>query len=63
MRSTTLLSVEQYLSTTFRPDCDYVEGQIRERNVGEGGREAKDGVLRTEYPPIEVPLAGIFSLL
>jgi Uma2 family endonuclease len=29
------LSVEQYLSTTYRPDCDYVDGELLERNVGE----------------------------
>lgn len=31
----TLASVEEYLSTTFRPDCEYVNGVIEERNVGE----------------------------
>jgi Uma2 family endonuclease len=33
--SVTIISVEQYLSTSYRPDCDYVEGEVRERNVGE----------------------------
>lgn len=31
----TLISVEEYLSTSYRPDCDYVDGQIEERNLGE----------------------------
>jgi Uma2 family endonuclease len=31
----TLVSVQEYLSTTYRPDCDYVDGVIEERNVGE----------------------------
>jgi Uma2 family endonuclease len=26
---------EQYLRTVFRPDCDFVDGRIEERNVGE----------------------------
>jgi len=30
----TLVSVEEYLSSTFRPDCDYVDGRVLERNVG-----------------------------
>jgi Uma2 family endonuclease len=30
-----LVSVEQYLKTTYRPDCDYVDGEVRERNLGE----------------------------
>ena len=29
-----LVSVEEYMATTFRPDCDYVDGRILERNVG-----------------------------
>ena len=35
MPSGTLISVEQYLATSYRPDCDYVEGRIEERNLGE----------------------------
>jgi Uma2 family endonuclease len=29
------ISVHEYLSTSYRPDCDYVDGRIEERNVGE----------------------------
>jgi len=35
MQAATLISVSEYLSTTYRPDCDYVDGKIVERNVGE----------------------------
>jgi Uma2 family endonuclease len=35
MPTGTLLSVEEYLATSYRPDCDYVDGQILERNLGE----------------------------
>ena len=28
------VTVEEYLSTAYRPDCDYVEGEILERNLG-----------------------------
>lgn len=31
----TLVSVEGYLHTAYRPDCDYVDGVLVERNVGE----------------------------
>ena len=34
MSTGTLISVEEYLRTSFDPDCDFVEGEIRERNVG-----------------------------
>ena len=30
-----LVSVEEYLHTVYRPDCDYVDGVLVERNVGE----------------------------
>jgi Uma2 family endonuclease len=30
-----LISVEDYLNTTYRPDVDYVDGEIEERNLGE----------------------------
>ena len=30
-----LVSVEEYLSTSYRPDCDYVDGEVQERSVPE----------------------------
>jgi Uma2 family endonuclease len=30
-----LVSEEEYLRTSYRPDCDFVEGRVEERNVGE----------------------------
>ena len=33
--ATTAVSIHEYLSTSYRPDCDYVDGEIRERNLGE----------------------------
>jgi Uma2 family endonuclease len=33
--TTTLVSVEEYLATDYEPDCDYVDGALEERNVGE----------------------------
>ena len=35
MRAGTLISVSEYLSTSYRPDCDYVDGEVLERNLGE----------------------------
>jgi Uma2 family endonuclease len=35
MRTHELVSVHEYLATCYRPDCDYVDGMIEERNVGE----------------------------
>ena len=35
MQTATLPSVSEYLSTSYSPDCDYVDGVILERNLGE----------------------------
>lgn len=35
MSATTGVSLEEYLATSYRPDCDYLEGELLERNVGE----------------------------
>lgn len=32
-----LISVREYLRSSFSPDCEYVDGRIEERNVGEKG--------------------------
>lgn len=29
------ISVQEYLKTVYRPDCDYVDGIIEDRNLGE----------------------------
>jgi Uma2 family endonuclease len=33
--STALLSIDEYLRTSFHPDADFVDGEIEERNLGE----------------------------
>ena len=35
MDATTLISVEEYLSSGYDPDMDYVDGELEDRNVGE----------------------------
>lgn len=35
MGARTLIPVEVYLTTVYRPDCDYVDGEVLERNLGE----------------------------
>jgi hypothetical protein len=34
MATGALVSVDEYLSTSYDPDCDYVDGVVEERNVG-----------------------------
>jgi Uma2 family endonuclease len=40
-----MISVAEYLNTSYRPDCDYVDGQVVERNVGEREHSRPQGLL------------------
>ena len=33
--ATTQVSLDEYLRTDYEPDCDYVDGELEERNLGE----------------------------
>ena len=35
MSTAALIPVSEYLSSIYHPDCDYVEGELEERNMGE----------------------------
>jgi Uma2 family endonuclease len=35
VQAATLVPVEEYLSTSYDPDCEYVDGPIVERNLGD----------------------------
>lgn len=35
MATTVSIPVSEYLRTVYRPDCDYVDGEVQERNLGE----------------------------
>ena len=45
MASRTLISVEEYLGTSYRPDCDYVDGEVVERNLGEWDHSSTQGAI------------------
>ena len=53
MGAVTLVPVEEYLSTSYEPDCDYVDGELEDRNAGEKGHAKAQGNLylhlRTHY--------------
>ena len=44
------ISLSEYLETSYRPDCEYVDGEIRERNVG-----------KWEHARVQALLAAWFS--
>ena len=35
MASGTLVPLGEYLETVYEPDCEYIDGELVERNVGE----------------------------
>ena len=43
MKSAALISVAEYLRTAYSPDCDYVDGEVLERNVGEKDHSTLQG--------------------
>jgi len=36
MAASTQVSLSEYLGTVYKPDCEYIDGELIERNVGEG---------------------------
>src|SRR5580692_994517 len=50
MASTTHIPVSEYLRTVFRPDREFIDGEIRERNVG-----------KYEHARVQALLAGWFN--
>jgi Uma2 family endonuclease len=43
VKSAALISVAEYLRTAYSPDCDYVDGEVLERNVGEKDHSTLQG--------------------
>jgi len=49
MATPVLIPVSEYLNTTYRPDRDYVDGELKERNVGEMSHALLQGILFTVF--------------
>src|ERR1700735_5032750 len=45
MAAATLVSIEEYLSTSWDPDREYVDGRLVERNVGELDHSDLQGIV------------------
>ena len=45
MASATLIAVSEYLATTYRPDRDFLDGILKERNMGEQPHALIQGIL------------------
>jgi Uma2 family endonuclease len=44
MATPVLIPVHEYLDTTYRPDRDYIDGELKERNVGEKPHATIQGI-------------------
>lgn len=53
MSVATAVPVAEYLNTTYRPDCDYLEGELLERNVGEWDHGRLQGLLFAYFLGLE----------
>lgn len=51
MATATLVSIGEYLSTSYRPDQELLEGQLVERNVGEYDHSDLQGALTAWMRP------------
>jgi Uma2 family endonuclease len=51
--SSTLVPVEEYLRTMYRPDCDYVDGEVLERNMGEKPHARLQSFFSRYFAPFE----------
>jgi Uma2 family endonuclease len=56
MESSTLVSVEEYLRSSYHPDCHYVEGRIVERQRGEREHSLSQKKLVVLLAALEQPL-------
>ncbi|MGA2149968.1 MAG: Uma2 family endonuclease [Bryobacteraceae bacterium] len=45
MATGSLVSIQEYLTSAFSPDCDYVDGVIEERNLGERDHARLQGAI------------------
>src|SRR5277367_5976701 len=45
MAAGSLISLEEYLSTVYEPDCEYLDGEVVERNMGESDHSALQGMI------------------
>jgi Uma2 family endonuclease len=45
MSSATLIPVSEYLGTSYDPDCDYIDGEVLERNLGEREHAALQAII------------------
>jgi hypothetical protein len=56
--ATAAVGIAEYLSTVYDPDCDYVDGEILERNLGAFDHARLQGAPLHAFTPSRDPFAG-----
>jgi Uma2 family endonuclease len=51
MATTAQTAIETYLKTSYHPDCDFVDGEIEERNLGEFDHAALQAAIVAHFYP------------
>jgi len=53
-----MVSLDEYLNTSYEPEVEYVDGELVERNIGEWQHSQAHGnivfALRRKYPSVKV---------
>ncbi len=49
MATQTRLSLDEYLQTSYHPDCEYIDGELQERNVGKWEHGRLQALLATWF--------------
>ena len=49
--TTAQMAIETYLKTSYHPDCDFVDGEIEERNLGEFDHAALQAAIVAYFYP------------
>jgi hypothetical protein len=58
MSTSTLITLEQYLATSYRPDVEFIEGELREKNslLGKG-----DPMVQWAHSRLQVMIGSWFD--
>jgi Uma2 family endonuclease len=62
MRTATAISVEEYLASDYQPDREYLEGELKERNLGEYDHSRPQSLLLSYFIGLEKKL-GLVALV
>jgi Uma2 family endonuclease len=57
-----LVSLEEYMATSYSPDCEYIDGVLLERNVGQGKHAYTQGAMLMKLVELLMP-KGLMAMI